>query len=195
MKINCRFRTRLAVFAFALALPNAASAAEPDITALKGEAAGIIKTFAGSLQGDLKAAMERGGPVEAIQVCAAKAAPLADQASADSGWSVGRSSHKLRNPKNAPDALEAEVLADFLSRQAKGEKADDLVYAAVVDGTKGKEFRLIKAIPTGEPCLACHGTAIKPEVAKELDALYPTDQARGFSAGDMRGVFTLSKSL
>jgi hypothetical protein len=195
MKTSSRLRTRIAALIVALALPAAASAAEPDVAALKGEAAGIIKTFAGSLQGELKAAMERGGPVEAIQVCAAKAVPLADQASADSGWSVGRSSHKLRNPKNAPDALELQVLSDFLNRQAKGEKADDLVYAAVVDSAEGKEFRFIKAIPTGEPCLACHGTAIKPEVAKELDALYPADQARGFSAGDMRGIFTLSRKL
>ena len=28
-----------------------------------------------------------------------------------------------------------------------------------------------------------------------IDDLYPTDQARGFSAGDIRGAFTLRKVL
>lgn len=186
----------LAACALSFTAASTASAAEPDMAALKGEAAGIIKAFAGSLQGELKAAMQRGGPVEAIQVCSAKAVPLAEQAAAESGWSVGRTSHKLRNPKNAPDAFEQQVMADFLDRQAKGEKAEDLVAATVVDAPDGgKEFRLVKAIPTGEPCLACHGSSLKPEVAAELDTLYPKDEARGFAAGEMRGVFTLSRKL
>ncbi|MGC2856615.1 DUF3365 domain-containing protein [Novispirillum sp. DQ9] len=195
MKTNSRSLVRLCILAGALALAPAAHAADPDITALKAEAAAIMKVFGGSLQAELKAAMERGGPVEAIQVCAAKAVPLADKASAESGWSVGRTSHKLRNPRNAPDAFEQAVLDDFLARQAKGEAAADMAHAAVVDGPDGKVFRFVKAIPTGEPCLACHGSTIAPEVAKELDSLYPGDAARGFSAGQMRGVFTLSKPL
>lgn len=186
---------RLAAVAGALTLTAPAYAAEPDIAALKVEAVEVMKAFGGALQGELKTAMQRGGPVEAIQVCAAKAVPLADEASAKSGWSVGRTSHKLRNPKNAPDAYEQAVLADFLARQAKGESAADMAAAAVVDGADGKQFRFIKAIPTGEVCLACHGTSLAPEVAKELDSLYPSDAARGFSAGEMRGVFTLSKPL
>lgn len=179
-----------------LATPSLA--AEPDIAALKAEAVEVMKSFGGSLQGELKAAMQRGGPVEAIQVCAAKAIPLADQAAADSGWAVGRSSHRLRNPKNAPDAFEQAVIDDFLARQAKGEPAADMAAAAIVDGPGGpgdKIFRFVKAIPTGEPCLTCHGAAVAPEVAKELDSLYPNDAARGFSLGEMRGVFTLSKPL
>lgn len=199
MKTNTRVGIRLLKpVAAAAALTLAAIpalAAEPDAEALKAEAASVMQAFGGSLLGELKAAMERGGPVEAIQVCAAKAQPLAEQAGAESGWSVGRTSHKLRNLKNAPDAYEQSVLDDFLARQARGEKATDMVHAAVVDGPQGKEFRFIKAIPTGEPCLACHGQAIAPEVAAELDSLYPTDQARGFSAGEMRGVFTLSRPL
>ncbi len=57
-------------------------------------------------------------------------------------------------------------------------------------------FRMVKAIPTGEICLVCHGGAeVKPEVEARLAELYPDDRARGFGPGEMRGVFTLSKLL
>ncbi|MEJ1297544.1 MAG: DUF3365 domain-containing protein [Candidatus Sedimenticola sp. (ex Thyasira tokunagai)] len=58
-----------------------------------------------------------------------------------------------------------------------------------------KTFRYMKAIPTAELCLGCHGSEIKPQVTQKLDALYPYDKARGLKAGDIRGVFTLSKTL
>lgn len=206
MKSNTRTpRARPGVQAIALAVALAAGAtlaaqpaqaADPDMNALKAEAVTLMQGFGGSLLGELKGAMERGGPVEAIQVCAAKAQPLAQEASRDSGWSIGRTSHRLRNPENAPDAFEQQVLADFLARQDKGEKAADLAHAAVVDDPDGgKTFRFVKAIPTGEPCLACHGTELRPDVAAALDELYPQDIARGFAAGQMRGVFTLSRRL
>lgn len=195
MQTDSRSFFRLALVAGTLGLTAPAIAAESDTAALKAEAVEVMKGFGGALQAELKAAMQRGGPVEAIQVCSAKAIPLADDASAASGWSVGRTSHKLRNPKNAPDAFEQAVLEDFLARQAKGEAAADMAASAIVDGPDGKVFRFVKAIPTGEPCLACHGTAVAPEVAKELDSLYPNDAARGFKPGEMRGVFTLSKPL
>ena len=53
----------------------------------------------------------------------------------------------------------------------------------------------MKAIPTGELCLVCHGTQIAPQVLEKLDALYPRDEARGFSAGDIRGAFTITQPM
>ena len=53
----------------------------------------------------------------------------------------------------------------------------------------------MKAIPTGELCLLCHGETIDPDIAAAIDKAYPEDQARGFSLGDIRGAFTLSKPL
>jgi hypothetical protein len=53
----------------------------------------------------------------------------------------------------------------------------------------------MSAIPTKKICLECHGANLAPEVAARLDALYPEDRARGFKIGDIRGAFTLSKSL
>ncbi len=38
-------------------------------------------------------------------------------------------------------------------------------------------------------CLVCHGEALAPDVAARIEALYPQDEATGFRAGDLRGVF------
>ena len=70
-----------------------------------------------------------------------------------------------------------------------------MAYAEVVEAADGKTFRFMKAIPTAEVCLACHGSDITPEVAAAIDERYPDDMARGYSLGDVRGAFSLSKPL
>jgi hypothetical protein len=160
------------------------------------EAKGIIQQFATELQGELKAAMQEGGPVQAIEVCKERAPGIAEELSAQTGWTVGRTSLKTRNvAHNRPDPWEAEVLARFDARQAAGEDVQTMAYAEVVDGEDGKRFRFMKAIPTAEICLACHGQDIAPEVTEALDAAYPDDQARGYEVGEVRGAFSLSKPL
>jgi Protein of unknown function (DUF3365) len=160
------------------------------------QAKGLIKEFATTLQGELQGAMKAGGPTQAIGVCKDRAPAIAADLSARSGWEVGRTSLKVRNQaKNLPDVWETGVLEDFEARKAAGEPLDTMAFAAVVESDGVKRFRFMKPIPTGEVCLACHGSAITPEVAAVLDAQYPGDQARGFALGDIRGAFSLSKPL
>lgn len=170
--------------------------AQEDQAALVEEAKGMMQAFGGALKAELTAAVEAGGPVNGIEVCNTRAPAIAAQVPGDSGWIVSRSSHKLRNPLNGPDDFTAAAIAEFLERQSNGEAADTLVKAAMVEENGQKMFRLVKAIPTGELCLNCHGgDNVKPEVVAKLAELYPADQARGFSVGEMRGVFTLIKPL
>jgi len=185
---------RAALVGVALAATPAV-AADTDIDALKAEAVSLIQSFGGTLKGELQEAMKAGGPINAISVCNEKAPGIAASLSEDSGWSVGRSSHMLRNPDNAPDAFTAAAMDDFLARIAEGESPEDLAAAAIVEEGGQQVFHLVKAIPTAGMCLKCHGANIDEEVTAKLDELYPEDQARGFSNGDMRGVFTLSKVL
>lgn len=188
-------------FAMALALGCAglgapALAADDEMTALVGEAKGLMQEFGGALKAELSAAIKAGGPVNAIGVCNEVAPEIAASVSAGSGWTVGRSSHRLRNPDNAPDAFTAAAIAEFLEREAAGESPDDLVKAAIVEEDGQRVFHMVKAIPTGDLCVNCHGgDEVKPEVEAKLTQLYPDDAARGFAAGQMRGVFTLSKVL
>jgi hypothetical protein len=67
-----------------------------------------------------------------------------------------------------------------------------MVHAEFTEWEGRKVFRYMKAIPTDEICLNCHGgDTVKPEVAAKLAEFYPDDQARGFSVGDIRGAFTI----
>jgi len=174
---------------------SASTAMAQDAKVLAGEGKGLIKGFATELVTELKKGMKAGGPIEAIGVCNTKAMPITDKHSAQSGWTIKRSSHKLRNPANKPDTFEARAIKEFQVRQANGEMAKDIVMTMTTIENGQKTFRMVKAIPTGQPCLACHGENIKPEIAAKLDSLYPTDQARGFKMGEMRGIFSLKKKL
>ncbi len=179
-----------------LAIAAPAQAADDDMDALKAEAAEIIKAFAGELQGELLSAMKAGGPVNAISVCNEKAPAIAAAHEDASGWTVARSSHKLRSGSNVPDDFTAAVIEDFVAREEAGAVAKSLSHAEIVEADGERVFRFVKAIPTAQPCLNCHGgDNVKPEVEAKLAELYPDDQARGFSVDQMRGVFTLSKVL
>lgn len=149
------------------------------------EARSAIKAFGGQLKGELQKAMKTGGPLNAIDVCNVKAPALAQQANAKSSTKISRTSLKNRNPGNAPTAWQHAVLTKFEARKAAGEDVAKMDYSEVVGG----EFRYMKAIPTGEICLKCHGAKIDPKITAKLDKLYPEDKARGFSKGDIRGAF------
>ncbi|SCZ52085.1 Tll0287-like domain-containing protein [Thiohalomonas denitrificans] len=176
-------------------LPFSTTIAEDHTGELAGESKVIIKQFMGDLKGELKSAMKAGGPVNAIGVCNRVAPAIAKKHTDDSGWSVARTSLKLRNPDNAPDAWEQGVLEKFEARKAAGEPVKPMAYHETVEEDGQKVFRFMKAIPTGEVCLKCHGAELSPAVADKLDELYPSDEARGFQAGDIRGAFTLKKPL
>jgi hypothetical protein len=49
----------------------------------------------------------------------------------------------------------------------------------------------MQAIVTQPLCVACHGTALAPDVASALARLYPSDRATGFAVGDLRGAFVV----
>ena len=154
----------------ALCAGVAGAAVAQDKAALAEEGKALIGQFGGALKADLQAAMQAQGAPHAIEVCNLRAPEIAAQVSTDSGWRVGRSSHKLRNPQdNAPDAYTTAAIDEFLAREAAGETAETLAKAEIVEIDGQQQFRLVKAIPTGEVCLNCHGGAeVKPEVEAEL---------------------------
>ncbi|MET0026808.1 MAG: DUF3365 domain-containing protein [Candidatus Thiodiazotropha sp.] len=159
------------------------------------EGKGIIKAFMTDLKGELQKSMKKDGPVGAISTCNTVAPHLAEAHSQMSRWDVGRTSLKIRNPDNVPDAWETAVLEEFEARKQAGEDPMKLVKAEVVEEQGRKVFRMMKAIPTGEVCTKCHGAELAEPVAAKLDELYPQDKARGYQKGDLRGAFTLKKPM
>jgi hypothetical protein len=183
------------LFAAAL-VASAPLQASEDVTGRVAESKATIRQFFEELKGNLVAAIKEGGPVNAIQVCSEKAPGIARSISEERGWQVGRTSLKLRNPANAPDEWELKVLESFESRKAAGEDPQQIAFHEVVEQDGKRVFRFMKAIPTAEkPCLVCHGGEVPPPVEAKLKELYPTDKARGYVAGDIRGAFTISQPM
>ena len=154
-----------------------------------------VKEFAGELKGELLAALKGGGPVNAVTVCSQKAPAIADRISQNKGWKVGRTSLKVRNPRNAPDGWERKTLEAFEERRKQGEDIGKLEHSEVVTEGEQSSFRYMKAIPAGELCLTCHGKEIAPDLAAKLKEQYPEDQATGFSLGEIRGAFTITQPI
>lgn len=166
------------------------AAAAVDTAQLQSEAQALIPPFQQQLLGTVKQAVAEGGPRKAVEACNLLAPGIAEQHS-KAPWQVGRTALKVRNPDNAPDAWERQVLEQFAQRAAAGEPLEQLRHGEVVNG----EYRYLQAIGTAEACLGCHGTSIKPELLTLLDQRYPQDQARGFKEGDLRGAFSLRRAL
>ena len=149
-----------------------------------------IQGFAADLQKALKAGITEQGLVGAIDRCNRQAPAIADNHS-QSLWQLRRTALKWRNPSNAPDDWEQEVLRKFEARRMAGESMGSLEAWTIEAG----EFRYMKAIPTAEVCLGCHGQALGEPVRRALEQRYPNDRATGFRLGDIRGAFSLRRSL
>ncbi len=139
------------------------------------------------LKGRLMETIGSEGPIAAIRVCSEEAPEIARQVSADSDLTVSRTSLKVRNPDNAPDARERAVLELWRNRIEAGTPASALEPFA----SDSDDFLWMKPIVAEPPCLMCHGSDVPAAVADAIAARYPQDRATGYSAGDLRGAFVV----
>jgi hypothetical protein len=182
------------IFAIAAFIPfNQALATDTEQLTQNSRAA--AKVLGGELKATLQASMKAGGPVDSITVCNIDAPNIANKVSTAKGMKVARTSLKFRNQSNQPDAWEKSVLEQFEQRKAKGEAIKTLEFSEVSDVDGKKTFRYMKAIPTGDVCLKCHGGNIAEPVSAKINSLYPNDKATGFNKGDIRGAFTVTQSI
>lgn len=186
-----RWKTLSLAVALAAVAPAHADSVEERVTASQA----AVQEFQSTLQGHLMAAMQEGGPTKAIEVCSQRAPEIAADLSRETGWSVGRTSLKLRNPENAPDEWERAVLEDFDARRAAGVPAAELSRFEIVEDGGQQVFRFMRAIPTAGLCLTCHGAEVGGDIRHALERLYPADQAIGYSEGDVRGAFTIIQRM
>ena len=139
--------------------------------AAKGE---LAKT----LMGELKAELEIGGPSGAVTVCRDMAPMISEHVADNHRLSIGRTSHRLRNPDNLAPAWAEPAINEIVET------------AWYVEGPAG-ELGAILPIKLAAPCLACHGPVdgIDEDVRSAIAEDYPDDQATGFAEGDLRGWF------
>jgi len=185
---------KITVFIIIAMLPYAQSqAADTDQLTQKSREA--IKLLSDELKTTLQSSMKAKGPLEAIEVCRVDAPRIADNVSKQSGMSVGRTALRYRNQENKPDAWEKSVLEQFEQRKIKGEELSTVDFSELTETGGKKVFRYMKAIPTVEVCLTCHGSKISEPLAAKITSLYPEDNATGFSIGDIRGAFTVIQTV
>jgi hypothetical protein len=151
-----------------------------------------IKEFGGGLKSTLQEGMKAGGPLAAVAICNTKAQPIAQEYAEKYGWDIRRTSLKIRNPDNAPTDYEKAVLEKWAGEFRKGDDASKLesLETVEIDGKSKQVF--MKGIGTAKVCTTCHGgEGLDPELEGKLAALYPEDQARDYSEGDLRGAFVI----
>ncbi len=147
----------------------------------------IINEFKVELKQRLTAGMQEGGPANAIEVCAKQAPVITQQISTKYGVKLQRVSNKYRNPVNKPSAVQSEIIAYLTSNASTTD-----VYYKELDDNKSIYARPIK---TDAVCLVCHGESLSDEVVNSLKQHYPNDLARGYKLGDIRGIFSLERTL
>ncbi len=141
----------------------------------------ILMPFKKELMGTLMGEMKAHGPVAALETCHLKAMPITDK-HARSVVAMGRTSHKLRNPKNTPQEWVRPYLEEFKSGVKK-----EAVTVKLKNGNTG----YLEPIYIQAQCLVCHGEKLANPISQALEDKYPADQATGFKVGDFRGLFWL----
>lgn len=150
---------------------------------IKAKATELLKPLKQNLMQTLQSEMKSHGVIGAIKACKMEAPKIANSLQDESRKiELGRTSHRLRNPDNAPKDWVKPYLAEFVS-------SGKYPSAQVIPLLKNR-VGYIEPILLAQPlCLKCHGTEIDSETLTHLKTLYPNDQATGFKAGEFRGFF------
>ena len=85
-------------------------ALSPEQAKQRAKAIGARDALFGRLSKRLMTAMQDGGPGAAIEVCRDAAPKIAAEVSEEQGLTIGRTSHKLRNPENAPPSWAVDYI-------------------------------------------------------------------------------------
>lgn len=134
---------------------------------------------------------QAGGAERGVQVCSRIAQSLTREIAAEHRVSMRRVSLKNRNPRNAPDAWERQVLQRWERDLKAGRPIGEVATWRIENGRR--VYRYMRPIKIAMPlCLECHGTQIKPEVRRLLRERYPNDKATGYKQGDLRGAFSVT---
>lgn len=169
-------------------------AVDPAVLANAREGAKQLST---ELSQALKTALSSSGPAAAIGVCKQQAPGFARAVSERTGQTVRRVSAKQRNPAATPDEWETRALATLENLRKAGKKPDEIETFEVTKTEKGFAFRYAKGLLIQPVCLTCHGSkeTLSEEVRGKLSSDYPSDQAVGYSVGDLRGAISVEKKL
>jgi len=131
--------------------------------------------------------MKEGGVKQAMAFCNAHASEITNDYAGKSGVDIKRTSHLLRNEKNAPTQREQEIIDIYLSQKPDALKP-------IVEKNADGSVQFYAPIKLLDKCTACHGVIGETMEAKNdsiIKVLYPNDKAVGFKEGDIRGIWSI----
>ena len=143
----------------------------------------VIAAMHDALLWELNSGLEQGGPLLAIKSCHMDATRISQRVGREEGLAAGRTSHRLRNPTNAPRPWAAPIVKANAGRRAQ------VIEGFVVD--LGNKIGVMRPIAQRPQCGSCHGRPDKfgTAIRAELKDRYPADAAVGFEEGEIRGWF------
>ncbi len=168
--------------------PPALSAEEREAFLKKG--AEITGATFVALSGQLKSALQEEGVAGAVQYCNLVAYPLVDSLSRVHQADIRRTSLKIRNPEDRPSSAERAALEEYQAKKATGEPL-----LPKVEATGATTVSFYAPILIQDACLKCHGKigeTLQEEDYAIIKELYPEDEATGYQAGDLRGMWSVT---
>ncbi len=146
-----------------------------------------------NLKKHLVEALNQGGAIEAIEVCAVQAIPITEEVQdlLKKPIQLKRTSFKFRNPANAPDSLEALALQYFETELKENNTLPEYYIQPLYEKN---EYRYYKPMKVDQPCLNCHASPDKMDakITQILQDNYPDDKAVDYENGDFRGLVRVS---
>ena len=149
-------------------LPGTIAFADDSVALRQG--AEILQPFKQELQQALKSGLAE-GPTAAIDACRLQAPAIAAGLSTDN-VRVGRSSHKLRNPANAPEPWVRLIMMAYLEQPDEREP----VAVRLESGRIG----YVEPIILQPMCTTCHGESLSEPVATANCGALPGRCRHGF---------------
>lgn len=133
-------------------------------------------------------AIQKGGPVYAVEFCNLQASTIIDSLNTVNNCVISRVSEKNRNPENN---LKTSSDKNLWALFAAGTAKDTIVQ-------EHKKLVYYKPIKIALPaCLKCHGESgsdIDSATSEKLQNLYPADLATGYKLNDFRGLWKIEFS-
>ncbi len=169
------------------------AASAPEVAAIRRAGEKATAALSQRLLTELTVALGTGGPENAVDFCHLQVPALTKPQAADQPEivAVKRTSRRLRNAANAPDAAEQLVFRHVEEQLARGEPPPALFVQRIeTEGSPTPEWRVYRSVVVQPACLACHGPNDQlPAVLRDaLHQRYPQDAATGYRTGDWRGL-------
>jgi cytochrome c551/c552 len=139
----------------------------------------------------LLSTIQEKGTEQAITFCNIHALSITDSMSTVLNTSIKRVSDQPRNPKNAANEDELNIILDMKKKLQNGQSISPVIIEKTGDNPVIMGYYPIEV---NDMCLQCHGhpkTDISKPVIDRIKQLYPHDQAIGYTTQEIRGLFVV----